>query len=391
MPKLTHTLPKYRKHRASGQAMVTLNGRDHYLGPHGTKASKREYDRLVAEWLAGGRTLCVNTPEQQITTIELLAAYKRHAASYFGKGPKSEYHHFVRVAKLVGQLYGRHPAAEFGPMQFKAVRQKLIDGDGSRNYINSQMRRLNRAFKWAAGEGMLPAAVWQTLHLVPSLKRGRSAARETQRVLPVSDATIDVTLPKLPPVVKDMVRLQRLTGMRPGELVILRPADIQRSGDVWQYRPSQHKTKYREHDRVVFLGAQAQAILRPYLLRVPTSYCFQPKESEAKRRAAAHAARTTPLNQGNRPGSNRTVRRTRSAGSSYTVEAYNRAIRRACEKLKIPHWTPNRLRHSAATEIRSRFGLEAAQTILGHSQANITQVYAERDFAKAEAVAREIG
>lgn len=55
MPRLTNAVPKYRKHRASGQAIVTITGRDHYLGPHGTKASKAEYDRLVTEWLASGR------------------------------------------------------------------------------------------------------------------------------------------------------------------------------------------------------------------------------------------------------------------------------------------------------------------------------------------------
>jgi hypothetical protein len=55
MPKLVNAVPKYRKHKQSGQAIVTLNGRDHLLGPHGTKVSKREYDRLVAEWLARDR------------------------------------------------------------------------------------------------------------------------------------------------------------------------------------------------------------------------------------------------------------------------------------------------------------------------------------------------
>jgi hypothetical protein len=30
------SFPKYRKHKASGQAVVTLAGRDHYLGPRGT-------------------------------------------------------------------------------------------------------------------------------------------------------------------------------------------------------------------------------------------------------------------------------------------------------------------------------------------------------------------
>ncbi|WP_145080120.1 hypothetical protein [Aureliella helgolandensis] len=46
MPKLITAVPKYRKHRRSGQAVVSINGRDHYLGPHGTKASKLEYAGL---------------------------------------------------------------------------------------------------------------------------------------------------------------------------------------------------------------------------------------------------------------------------------------------------------------------------------------------------------
>ena len=57
MPKLKHVAPKYRLHRASDYAVVTLNGRDHYLGPWQSEASKVEYDRLVGEWLANGRRL----------------------------------------------------------------------------------------------------------------------------------------------------------------------------------------------------------------------------------------------------------------------------------------------------------------------------------------------
>ena len=54
MPRLTQRLPKYRKHRATGQAIVALDGRDHYLGPHGTVASKLEYDRLCREHIVSG-------------------------------------------------------------------------------------------------------------------------------------------------------------------------------------------------------------------------------------------------------------------------------------------------------------------------------------------------
>ena len=54
-------------------------------------------------------------------------------------------------------------------------------------------------------------------------------------------------------------------------------------------------------------------------------------------------------------------------------------------------WSPNQLRHAAGTEIRRRFGLEAAQVILGHAKADVTQVYAERDMATAAEVMRKIG
>jgi hypothetical protein len=84
MPRLTESLPKYRKHRASGQAVVTLNGKDHYLGPHGTKASRQEYDRLVGEWAQNGRRLPASGT-QCITVLELIAAYWRFAKSFYVK------------------------------------------------------------------------------------------------------------------------------------------------------------------------------------------------------------------------------------------------------------------------------------------------------------------
>jgi integrase len=58
---------------------------------------------------------------------------------------------------------------------------------------------------------------------------------------------------------------------------------------------------------------------------------------------------------------------------------------------KANRWTPLQLRHAAATLIRARFGLEAAQTVLGHAKADVIQVYAERDLAKANSVMAEIG
>ena len=148
-------------------------------------------------------------------------------------------------------------------------------------------------------------------------------------------------------------------------------------------------------------------------------------DSEKKRRAEQHANRTTPLSYGNLPGTNRKRKPKRTAGEQYTTGSYRKAIHRACD-LAFPapeplcrrtdesvrdwrerltdtqraeldqwqsdhRWSPNRLRHSAGTEIRKRYGLEAAQVILGHASADVTQVYAERDLQKAVEIMREVG
>jgi integrase len=257
------------------------------------------------------------------------------------------------------------------------------------------------------------------------LRKGRSEAREPDPVQPVDNATVQATLPHLTPVVADMIRLQRITGCRPQDVCNLRPCDVDMSGDVWLYRPDTHKTEHHDRERIIPIGPKGQDILRPYLLREKESHCFSPVDSEKKRRSAQHDNRKTPLSCGNRPGTNRKRKPKRTAGEQYTTESYRRAIHRACDlafpapeqicrrdgdsvkqwqerltdrqrvelnQWKSDHrWSPNRLRHSAGTEIRKRYGLEAAQVILGHASADVTQVYAERDLQKAVEIMREVG
>ena len=81
------TPPKYRKHKNSGQAIVTIDGKDFYLGTHGTIASKNEYDGIIGEWLANGRSL-PKTTEQDLLVTELIAEYWRFAKSYYVKNGK---------------------------------------------------------------------------------------------------------------------------------------------------------------------------------------------------------------------------------------------------------------------------------------------------------------
>jgi integrase len=417
MPKLIEALPRYRKHRASGQAIVTLNGRDYYLGPHGTKASKLEYDRLIAEYLTSGRSASFGAPQHDLTIVELAADYLKYARGYYGAQTGSEYVRIIPALKPLRELYGRTPAVEFGPLQLRSLRQRFIDLGWSRTYVNHNMRRVVRMFRWAASEGRISPSIPQALAMVPGLRKGKTAARETEPVVPIDGETVDATLPFMPDVAADMVRFERLTGCRPAEVCIVRPCDVDRTGDVWLYRPGRHKTEHHGRDRTIMIGPKAQAVLLRYLARDSRDYCFRPCDSMAKHYAARRASRKTPLSCGNRPGSNRKRKPRKAPGEQYAVDAYRRAIANACDKA-FPHptlagiprrkltaeqlaelrkwqsdhrWAPNQLRHAAATEVRRQFGLEAAQVILGHSQANVTQVYAERDLARGVEVALAIG
>ena len=142
---------------------------------------------------------------------------------------------------------------------------------------------------------------------------------------------------------------------------------------------------------MILIGPKAKAILTPYLLRPADSYCFSPADSVRKQLAERHVNRTTPLSCGNRPGTNRKPAPTRKPRERYDANTYRRAVHRACDKAKVERWSPNRLRHSAGTEIRRRYGLEAAQVVLGHAKADVTQVYAERDIELARRVIQEVG
>jgi integrase len=404
-------VPSYRRHKPSGQAVVTLNGKDFYLGKWGTKARRTEYDRLIQEWLVAGRHL-PSSEASDLTVAELALRYWKFAKSYYRKNgrPTSELDEYRLSLRPLRELYASTSARDFGPLGFKAVRQTMVDAGVSRGVVNHRMARIRRVFKWAVAEELVSPSVYQGLAAVEGLRKGRTTAREPEPIEPVADDVVEATLPHLPEVVTDMVRFQRYTGCRPAEVCVVRPCDVDTSGDVWIYRPESHKTEHHGRERVICIGPRAQDVLRPYLLRAADSFCFSPTDSERKRLSARHEARKTPLRYGNRPGTNRKRKPKRKAGEHYTTNTYRRAIHRAVdlenrkrrEEAKqnghneadvelVPKWSPNRLRHSAATEIRRRFGLEAAQVTLGHATADVSQIYAERDLSLAAEVMRKIG
>ena len=235
MPKTSSLrVPSYRRHKPTGQAVVTINGRDLYLGKWNSAASRAEYDRLIAEFLANGRQLGSDADR---TLVEVLNAYRKFAENYYRKNGlvTSEYAGIKEALKLVRELYGRKTANEFGPLALKAVRQRMIEKGWSRGTINQSIGRIRRCFRWAVENELVRPDMYHGLMAVSGLRKGRSEAREPDPVQPVDDATVQATLPHLTPTVADMIRFQRITGCRPQDVCNLRPCDIDMSADVWLY------------------------------------------------------------------------------------------------------------------------------------------------------------
>ncbi len=322
----------------------------------------------------------------------MLLAYLRHAESYYVKNGKAtrETTNIQLALRPVRRLYGHTPARDFGPLALKAVRQDMIDSGLCRNEVNKRVGKVVRAFKWAVGEELVPPSVHHGLQAVSGLRRGRADVRESEPVRPVPEAFVDAIRSHVARQVWAMVELQRLTGMRPGEVVLVRGRDLDTSGRVWTYRPGSHKTEHHGRERVICLGPKAQAVLRPWLRPAPEGPLFSPAEAVAERNAEKRRLRKAPLTPSQRARARRRSPR-KAPGDAYTADSYRRAIAYGCKWAGVPRWHPNRLRHNAATAIRSRFGLEAAQLVLGHAKADVTQVYAERDLARAVAVMAEFG
>ena len=100
----------------------------------------------------------------------------------------------------------------------------MVDAGMCRTNINRTVHRIKRVFSWGVENELVPPAVYQALQAVSSLRAGRTDARESDPVLPVDEGTVNGTLPHLSRVVADMVRLQLLCGMRPGEVCAFDPA-----------------------------------------------------------------------------------------------------------------------------------------------------------------------
>lgn len=243
-----------------------------------TPQSREAYFRLIAEWEGLGRRFpetppplsnsrgrpcgvgaeMGETPVSGPTVGEIVLAYWRWVATN---------HRSVRASnikaplRLLRKLDASTPAAAFGPKTLRTLRDCMVLGDESavpprkpwsRRTVNERVQIIVAMFRWAVAQEMIPPSVPQALAMVEPLKRGRTTAREGARVRPVAQSSVDAVRRLVSAQVRAMIDLQLLSGVRSGEIVGLRAADLDtKAGDTWVYRPAAHKATFRGIERRV--------------------------------------------------------------------------------------------------------------------------------------------
>lgn len=346
--------------------------------PNSTHTMRTDRPRKMAEdaaaryWEEHTRQAARHEP-RGATVADLCAAWANHCREYY-KGTSTAVNAVLDV-RLFREMFGGAALAELTHGDMLQLRDALVRSGVSRSTVNARLWRVKYMISWALDEALIPAAVKAELTQVKGVKRGRSAAPERQPVRPVSDDTIAATVAHMVDNTADMVRLHRLTGMRPCELCALRWSLIDTSRLPWVYRvpPEANKNEWRGElgmPRVVCLGPKAREILTRH--KDGADVPFSPMAAMEEHVMARRATRVTPV-YGKRKDAPHVPR---VLGDRWTTDAYTKTIAAACRRAKIAPWGANRLRHTFGTEVRRAFGLDAARAVLGHTGGGcITDVY----------------
>jgi len=385
-------VPKYRKN-PDGRAFIEYRGKRTYLGRYNTHASKEQYKQLIAQIMAQGNepsTLVLGSPAK---IHDLANSYAQWAENYYSTKDFSA--HRIMLEQITG-FYGETPISQFGPKKILVWQQWLVQKGYSRSTCNRRLRHLRQWLKWLVSRELIDASVLTAAESVQGLRAGKSAAKDPESVKPANMADVRATLPILPPPVAAMVQIQYLCGMRPQDVIRMRPMDIDTAGEVWLYRPEQHKNSHRGQSLVKAIPRAAQEILLPWLDRHPGTYCFDPRESsewayEQKRQNSKRKTKQYPseVKRLERQRT-KTLKHRDQRRSDYTTDTYRQSIQQACDRAHVPRWTPLQLRHAIATEISQTLGEQAAQRWLGHARLETTAIYVEKQTVELVEIAKQL-
>lgn len=336
---------------AAERALAALLGTDRpAAGPEPSPAAGRAADAVLSR-LAGA-----------------VAAHLAHCRAYYtlpGGRVSSE----PRGVELALGYLTRAAGADLPTAQLSAdhlrAAVELMKPTCSRKTANQHAGRIKRFARWCAGKKLLPAAAALDVRAVEQLPAFRSGATEHEPVTAVPWEHVEKVVGVVGEPWKSLILVQWWSGLRPAEACGLGVDQVREAGGAIVLDFGlRHKSGWRGRRKVVPLGPNAAAVLRPHL-----------DAARAGGREHVFACVWTAAD-GPRP---------------CTPSSYAHAVARACKAAGVPPWSPNQLRHAHATRVREALGLEAAQVALGHARADVTQIYAETQASRAAEIAARLG
>ena len=396
MPKLINRNPKLSK--LGKYAVVYYHGKIHYFGLHGTPEALFAYNRFCAE-IQENPIVFPSRGKKHVTIRELTVASLDHAKV---NADHTEFRHLrTIVLDFLDKFYGdKFPVDDFKPRDLKLVRDEMVKSCRfCRKTVNGYTRRIVAIFAWGVEHDLVQETTWRALKTVKALSKGAPDTFDNEEREPVSDDVIRRTLPFMPPTLRAMVIVQRLTGMRPSEVFKMRVGEIVKDAthELWHYVRKTHKTERFIGKKVIPLGKPEQELIAPYLVgKTPEAAVFSPRTAMEERNAEKRANRKTKISPSQAAKAEARATKPSRYNEFYSLYSYRQAIEHAIAKgnkvlpdsEKIPHWFPYQLRHAAGTEAEKTGGLDKAQALLGHKTAHITRRYAHGQLEIAESMAQ---
>jgi len=376
--------PKYRKHSIRDKAFVVIDGKRVYLpGRYKSAESNQAYRAEIAALRksrsnakASRKKRGPPSPPAGPTLAGLCLKYLDYAADYYGGSLRSEYGNMRYAVKLLCGCFTDDPlASAFSALRLQHFQQWLVAAGHSRAYVNQTLSKVKRLFKWGYAQEIVPESVYHSTNVTAPLKKGRTKAPEKKKKVGVTKLQFRSVLPHVSETVKTMMVFQWYTGARSGSICTAKPEQftVEKKSKMMFWRP-RHKSEWREVDLTLPIGPRCRRAIQPFIdAAKPDEYLFRPEVASKNKRF----------------------------NKRYSSQTYYRAIDRAIErvnnglrgegKIEIARWSPHQIRHAKGQQVREKYGIEAAQAVLGHESLDATEIYSSRRLKLAAKVARETG
>ena len=404
MPEAKPLVPTLFLHRRSGQSAVVVpqpegRGKTVFLGPHGSAEAQERYREVLTQLMTGKLVQLrprVRQPSSWPTVGQLAAEFLLHARKFYRDVDGTvgrEVENFTTAIRELLELFGDEHVDQFSVRDLVQVRQALVDSRRCcRTTVNDRIRRCKAIFRWGTEHELVPGSTWHQLSAIRGLTVGRAGVRESKPVEAVPWGLVEPILPHLTPPMRAAVLLQWHSGLRPTETLRITRGQLDMTQDLWVYRPTRHKGTWRGLERAVRLGPNAREVLTPLLKVDPDAALISPVDAIVAMNIKKRLLRKTPITKQTRTRDRRAAKLKPWVGGFYRVDAYRKAIHRACDVAGVPRWSPHRLRHAAATRIVLAEGIEACKAMLGHADIRMATRYAiAADARLAEQVAARHG